>query len=565
MPGSGRFNPTRGGLLRWLLAIVFIIGLCGVLTARAGTDTEAVTLVLGRSVVVTAPWPTVRVAVTDPTVANVQVLTPEQVLVQGLKVGTTDIILWNEDESQTWQRRVVVSLDVEKIRATLADLFPTAELTVDDSDDVLLVRGLVRSADQAEQLHEFLGKSKIEYVDMTSVAGVQQVQLQVRVAEVSRDALRQLGMNWFAADEDFFFGQQLGDGALANVDIGTPGGLVDSDLSWVVDPVFPGAASNVFLGFPNSDLAFYMRALSEDGYLRILANPTLVALSGEEATFLAGGEYPIPVIQGSSGGAAGGNNAITIEYKEYGVRLTFLPQVLGDGGIRLRAAQEVSQLSDAGAVTIGTVVVPALVSRRAETTMELKSGQSFAMAGLLQRTDTVSNSRLPGLGDLPVVGALFRSVRYQEEETELVILVTAALVEPISPATTPPMPGVTYTAPNDWELYIEGRLEGKTPVMLDAATMKWMKDAGLDHLVGPGAWASYGTDQSATTEPGESAEPSGPMTGEGQTEESLPEETAAPQSNTGRAAKPKTSLASTGSRGRAPLWPWANLGDLPAF
>jgi len=551
MPGSGRFNSTRGGLVRWLCAIVFVMGLSGVLTASVATSGEEVTLIVGRSVVVTAPWPTVRVAVTDPAVANVQVLTPEQVLVQGIKVGTTDIILWSEDEQQTWQRRVVVKLDVERIRSTLADLFPTAELTVSDSDEVLLIRGLLRSTDHAEQLHSFLDKTKITYVDMTSVAGVQQVQLQVRVAEVSRNALRQFGMNWFTTDEDFFFGQQ-------HVDIGTPGGSVAGSLDWVLDPVSPGSAVNVFAGFPDSDLAFYMRALSENGYLRILANPTLVALSGEEASFLAGGEYPIPVVQGSGGGAGGGN-AITIQYKEYGIRLSFQPVVLGDGGIRLRALQEVSQLSDSGAVTIGTVVVPALVSRRAETTLELKSGQSFAMAGLLQHTNTAVTSRLPGLGDLPVVGTLFRSVRYQEEETELVILVTASLVEPISTATTPPLPGVTYTPPNDWELYIEGRIEGKEPAKLDPATMQWMKEAGLDHLVGPGAWASYGDDQSVVVNQREPAE----AAAEQKTENDQPQEADAPQSNASKEVKPKTPRANTDRSSTALPWPYPPA--LPAF
>jgi len=478
----------RGCWVVKLFVTVFIIGLCGALTAKAGAGGEEVTLVVGRSVVVTAPWPTVRVAVTDPTVANVEVLTPEQVLVQGLKVGSTDIILWSENEQETWQQRVVVRLDVDRISKALQELFPTAELKLSDSGEVLLIQGLLRSAEQAEQLHRFLDKTKIEYVDTTSVAGVQQVQLQVRVAEVSRDALRQLGMNWFYTDEDFFFGQSYPAG-LASISIGTPGASVDDNLDWILGPVVPGSAATVFGGFPDADLALFLNALAENGYLHILANPTLVALSGEQASFLAGGEYPIPVAQAGAGAVAAA--AITIEYKEYGTRLSFLPVVLGDGGIRLDASQEVSQLSEAGAVEMAGTIIPALITRRAETTLELKSGQSFAMAGLLQRTNTARNSRLPGLGDLPVIGALFRSVRYQEEETELVILVTASIVEPFSAATPPPLPGVTHMVPTDWELYAEGRIEGKEPAKLDSATIQWIKDMGLNELVGPGAWASY--------------------------------------------------------------------------
>jgi pilus assembly protein CpaC len=495
MSNLGRSLMRRRGLVGWFCAIVFIIGICGALAAKADVGEDGINLIVGRSAVVTAPWPTIRVAVTNPTIANVEVLTPEQVLVQGLKVGSTDIIFWSEDEQQIWQQRVVVRLDVDAISKTLQALFPTAELKLSDSGEVLLIQGLLRSGDQAEQLHRFLETAKITYVDTTCVAGVQQVQLQVRVAEVSRDALRQLGMNWFTNDEDFFFGQRQG--SLASIDIGVKGGpSVDDDLDWVfLSDVKSSSAVTILAGFPKSDLTLFLNALAENGYLRTLANPTLVALSGEQANFLAGGEYPIPIAQSGAGMGGGGTAAITIQYKEYGVRLSFLPVVLGDGGIRLNASQEVSQLSLAGAVEIvAGSPVPALITRRAETTLELKSGQSFAMAGLLQRTNSAANSRLPGIGNLPVIGALFRSVRYQQEETELVILVTASVVEPFSTATPPPLPGVTHTPPNDWELYVEGRIEGREPAKLDPATIQWFKDMGLNELAGPGAWASYEDD-----------------------------------------------------------------------
>jgi pilus assembly protein CpaC len=232
--------------------------------------------------------------------------------------------------------------------------------------------------------------------------------------------------------------------------------------------------------------------------MRILANPTLIALSGEEASFLAGGEFPIPVVQGGAGGGLS-TTAITIQYKEFGVRLIFRPVVLGDNVIRLRAMQEVSELTDIGALVIQGFSVPALRSRRAEATMELQSGQSFAMAGLLQHGDSAVTSRIPGLGDLPVLGPLFRSVRYRNSETELVILVTASLVEPMSLATAPPLPGATYVPPNDWELYVEGRIAGKAPARVDPASAEWLQRMGLDHLVGPGAWDSYEGEDPAPT------------------------------------------------------------------
>jgi pilus assembly protein CpaC len=471
----------------WLWAIVFIIGLSAVPQAHGALDTEPITLISGQSSVIQTPWPTVRVAVTDPKVADVQVLTPEQVLVQGISVGATDLILWSEGEQESLQRRVIVTLDVETISNTLGRLFPTADLEVSDSGEVLLIQGLLRSADQAEQLHRFLEKSKLDYVDMTSVAGIQQVQLQVRVAEVSRSATRALGISAYQTDGRFFWGQRLN----ANqINIGAAGDQVAGDsLAFVTpeDGIGAGSLVTLFAGFPHSNLEIFLQALAENSYLRLLANPTLVALSGEQADFLAGGEFPIPVPQTRGGGSG----TITIEYKQFGVHLLFEPVVLGDGSIRLHAIQEVSELSDVGGLVLEGYTVPGLITRRAESTLELKSGQSFAMAGLIQNKNSAINSRIPGLGDLPILGPLFRSVKYQNDETELVILVTASLVEPLNLANTPPLPGATHAKPSDWELYAEGRLESATPAKLDPAAAEWLREMGLDDLVGPGAWDTY--------------------------------------------------------------------------
>ncbi len=476
-----------------LIALLCAVGLAGALRAQADVDSEPIVLIAGRSVVVRAPWSTVRVAVTDPKVADVQVLTSEQVLIQGLKVGTTDLILWAADDQQkTWQRRVIVQLDVADIQTSLRRVFPSAQIEAGASGEMLLVRGLLRSSDQAVQLKDFLEKTKVPYVNMTSVAGVQQVQLQVRVAEVSRAAIRQLGINGVGTDKSFFFGQKVG-GVTPSIDIGPAAQTFPpsdfENLSWAMPEggITAGSSVTLLAGFPKSDLEVYLQALAENQYMRLLANPTLVALSGEEASFLAGGEFPIPVPQNSGTGG----QTITIQYKQFGVLLSFRPVVLGDGGIRLRAIQEVSELTETGALVIQGYSVPGLTTRRAEATMELKSGQSFAMAGLLRSSDAAVNSRIPGLGDLPVIGPLFRSVRYRHEETELVILVTASLVEPMSTAQTPPLPGVAHRSPEDWELYSEGRLEGKEPAKIDPASQQWLRDMGLAGLVGPGAWDTY--------------------------------------------------------------------------
>ncbi len=481
---------TGLGIILWLAVPVAMPA------AEAPADNAEITLIVGRSTVIKSPWPTVRVAVTDPKIADVQALTQDQVLIQGLKVGATDLILWSDDEQKTLQRRVAVRMDANTVRGSIQSLFPNAVLDVNESGEVLLVRGTVRSADQAQQLKEYLDRTKTPYVNMTVLAGVQQVQLQVRVAEVSRAAVKALGINaFYAGSKSFFFGQRVGSssgGAIVpSIDIGPAGGQNVANPLIFTTPdngISSSPLVTVFAGFPRANLEFFFQALAENQYMRILANPTLIALSGEEANFLAGGEYPIPVVQGTTGGTS---NAITVEYKEFGVRLIFRPMVLGDNTIRLRAMQEVSQLTDVGALVIQGFRIPALSTRRAEATMELKSGQSFAMAGLLQHVDSAITSRIPGLGDLPVLGPLFRSVQYRNDETELVILVTAALVEPMSMATAPPVPGTTYMPPDDWELYLGGRIEGRAPARLDPASAAWLKEMGLDRLMGPGAWDTY--------------------------------------------------------------------------
>jgi pilus assembly protein CpaC len=466
-------------------------------TTKTTTEQGKISIVAGQSRVLQAPWPTIRVSVTDPKIADVQILTPTQILLQGVKVGSTDLILWNKDETEIWQLTVSVTLDVATHQQKLDKMFPNCELELDQSGTVLLVKGLLRNVNQAEKLREYLEKTGIEYLDMTSVAGLQQVQLEVRVAEVSRTAIRALGMNIYNQGHDNFFGNYF-----FGVQPGSSTGRGGSELGLTGLAAMTASPVTVFAGFGN-DWRVFIQALAENQYLRVLANPTLVALSGEEASFLAGGEFPIPVPQSSGSGGAGGTT-ITIEYKKFGVQLVFRPIVLGDGTIQLKVAPEVSELTTVGSVTLDNFVVPALNTRTFETTLELKSGQTFAMAGLIKKNDTAINSRVPGLGDLPVLGALFRSVRYTRGETEMVVLVTATLVEPLNLAETPPLPGFMDDEPNDWELYIEGKIDGTYLPKVNSADAEWMRQMGLDKLIGPGAWDYYdnpATPSKADTKP----------------------------------------------------------------
>ena len=466
---------------------------------RAEAQVErSIPMYVGESRLIDAPWPVKRVSVNNPAVADVDVISPQQVQLQGIGPGITDLTLWSEDD-RIWRARVEVELDLRKLQGQLNKLFPAANLQLSQVGEVIAVSGSFARAEEAMHLRSFLTSSKLNYLDMTSIAGLQQVQLRVRVAEVSRNALRSLNVNAFWDQGRFFGGNQLGGsgGPFTPMSGGIPDGstLGAGRLPFQVTEgnISVPPTAQLFAGFPNSDLEIFINALAENQYLRTLAEPTLIAASGESATFLAGGEVPIPVSD-----VQGGNTQISIEYREYGIRLAFKPFVLGGGTIRLSVTPEVSELTDVGAITVLGSRIPALRTRRVNSTFEMQSGQTFAIAGLIERSTNAQNSRIPGLGDLPVLGAMFRSVRYQTSETELMVLVTASLVEPQSVRMEDvPYPGMMHKKPGPWRFYVEGQLEAKHPRTLTPAQQDRLSNLGLNKLNGPGAWASYETvDQS---------------------------------------------------------------------
>jgi pilus assembly protein CpaC len=446
------------------------------------SDHEQIGMSVGRSHLLRAPWPVAKVSVAEPGIADVQVAAPDQVVVLAKSVGRTDVVLWNED-GETVINVIDVHVDLIELQQDLDRIFPGTSLRVDKSRDLVTIHGLFNRAEQAQRLREYLEAAEIKHIDLTSVAGVQQVLIRVRIADASRTALRSLGVDTFYNGSDFFGGSILNDlvSVTDPVDlVGGGGGALGAVL---------GGGTTLFAGIPDADLTFFLEALEDNQYMRTLAEPSLVAASGEEASFLAGGEFPIPVVQDAGGGAGG--SSITIEFKEFGIRLTFRPTVLGDNTIRLQLAPEVSQLSDVGAVQIEGFSIPSLVTRRAQTTLEMHSGQTFALAGLIDQQTAAQSRNTPGLGNVPVLGALFRSVRYEQLDTELVVLATVSLVEPLSIVGDRPVPGDLHDEPDDWELYANGHIEGRTPDVRSEAHAEWMRERGLGNLKGPGAWQSH--------------------------------------------------------------------------
>lgn len=449
---------------------------------RQDESSTVTTIVVGGSSLVSVDGRIEQVIVVDDSVADVHPVDADEVLLVGRSPGTTDIVLRLES-GITVTRRLQVGLDEQELESRIKGLFDL-DLAVEQVGTNVAVRGDVPDVESARRLTRFMDETGMLWVDLTRIPGVRQVQLQVRIAEASRSALRQLAFGGVVGGTGFFAGAQAPGttSPFQRVGISPTGGAPVGAADFRYQPSTVSSATTLFAGVPAANLEFYLQALDENRYLRLLAEPNLVAASGAEATFLVGGEFPVPVVQGST---VGGGSTVTVQYKEFGVRLVFRPEVLGDGRIRLEVAPEVSELSELGAISQNGFNIPSVVTRRSSTTVELGTGQSFAMAGLLRTIEEGRVSRVPMLGDLPVLGPLFRSVRYEKEETELVVIVTASLVEPLDDAFRRPVPGDLHVTPDDWELFVEGRLAGEVVVGTPIDRLKAM---GLGGIKGPGAW-----------------------------------------------------------------------------
>ncbi len=405
-------------------------------------ETVAVELNGGKLVQLERPASTVFVA--NPEIADVQVKSPQLVYLFGKAAGETTLFAIDKADKAIVSRRVQVTHNLARLHDSIATFHPDLDVTATSVQGALVLSGTVPSGREAEDLTQlaaaFLGEGQ-PLINRLAISQPSQVNLRVRVAEISRDVTKQFGFNWDAAVDggSFAFG----------VATGRPATLGGAPLTRV------GDTNSIFGGFTegNVDLNGVIDALETQGLIKVLAEPNLTALSGEGASFLAGGEFPILV--------PAGDGTLGVQFKVFGVSLAFTPTVLGKR-ISLHVRPEVSQLSSAGAVDFAGFSIPALTTRRAETVVELGSGQSFAIAGLLQDNTTQDISKLPGLGDLPVLGALFRSDRFQRQETELVIIVTPYIVRPVAARqVTSPTDG--HIAPHDAERLFMGSTSRRQP------------------------------------------------------------------------------------------------------
>lgn len=414
---------------------------------------------LSKSQVFRADRAFTKALIGNPEVADILPLSNQSLHVIGKKMGTTTLTLYGAGNQLVQVVDIVVGPDVVSLRRQFADLMPGEKIGAQISNDAIVLTGTASSGvavDKAVQLATTYAGTSEKVVNMLSLGAAQQVMLEVRFSEVNRQAAKNIGINhtWTGSRTYGSIGNLAKDSVVATSDAGSPVIKLDG----LADAFGVGTLSTTIGGI---NLFSSLDALESKGLVKTLAEPTLVALSGETASFLAGGEFPIPVLQtnGSVSGSNGGSAGITIEFKPFGVSLAFTPTVLADGVISLIVAPEVSSIDPTSSVTVGGLTIPGLQTRRAKTVVELRDGQSFALAGLLRNDFRDTVRQLPVLGSLPIIGALFRSSGFQKQETELVIIVTPRLVKPIQNVADIRLPTDRVGNPHELDLFLMGRTD----------------------------------------------------------------------------------------------------------
>jgi len=496
-------------LMYAILAVSLLAGVGSIDTAAAqdiGSSRERMAIgaslemavPLFKARVVTLDTPALRVAVGNPDVADIVVIRPSELYVLGKDIGTTNVLLWDRDDRLVGTISVEVVHDLGSLKAKFHQLLPGQAIEVHSAQRSVVLTGTVsdavsmsaavrlaegylaqvQTAKKTDQFEQQSGshredKSVGSVINLLQIGGAQQVMLEVKVAEVARSELKRLNVQFNAFQQgDKWSGGGVNGGATFPdviftdpIDGRMP--VFDGSAPWgpVVDEFAPTdmAIQNqgLFASFLSGSFLFNtaIDAAKEKGLAKILAEPTLTTLTGQEAKFLSGGEFPIPVPQGTNG-------TVTIEFKEFGVGLKFLPVVLNSGHINLKVNVSVSELSDCSSVvvqsqsTTRSFLVPCLSSREASGTVELGDGQTMGLAGLINDSLREVVTKFPGLGSIPVLGALFRSQQYRKGETELVILVTPRLAKPLPPGGIP-LPTDNFVEPSDAEFYLLGRTEGR--------------------------------------------------------------------------------------------------------
>lgn len=402
---------------KWIKFWVVLFLLCTFASSYAqwsGENTQVLNLEVNKGDMLEVNQEIGTIFLADPSVVDYHLKAPGVLYLYAKKIGETSLFATDKAGKIIFKYTVRVTKNLAELNYLLRQIIPGHHITVLSSGDNIILRGSVKSiamASDARRIAEKFAGDPTKVLSFLRVVAPTQVNLRVQVIEMDRSIIRSLGINWSANFNTPSF------------KVGLNPNFVPSDFSATGGGTVNGATLNGLLQNGNASIQAIVNILEQNGLVTVLSEPNLTALSGQTASFLVGGEFPIPVPQGQNG-------TVTILFKKFGVSLAFTPTILEDGKINLQVRPEVSQLTTQGAVTISGFQVPALSTRRADTTVELKSGQSFSIAGLLQNNANKMVQQMPGLGSLPVLGKLFRSQRFQRDETELLILVTPYIVAP---------------------------------------------------------------------------------------------------------------------------------------
>lgn len=411
-------------------------------------------LLVGRSLVITSPNRIKRVSLADPTIAEAVVVSPTQVVINGKVPGGVSLILWDESgQSQSFE--VLVEIDVLGLTQKIHEVFPAEPVQVETSKDMVMLSGRISSAEVADKILEVVKSSTPKVTSLMEIppTPVAEISLQVRFAEVNRQAVQQLGVN-ILRNFGSNMPMSIGTGQFSPVQLGTTQSVTSngstSQTNTSGNDFLISDLLNVAVFRPDINLAVFIKALQENNVLEILAEPNLLTESGKQASFLAGGQFPYPVVQGTGGST--GSTSVTIQFKEYGVRLSFTPTLMPGGLIHLKVEPEVSSLDYTNAVTLQGFVLPGVATNRVDSEMNLKDGQSFAIAGLLDNRVTEQFEKIPGIGNIPILGKLFQSRTLNKSDNELLVLVTPHIVQPLEPTDVPtgpvfPLPFMESTVP----------------------------------------------------------------------------------------------------------------------
>jgi pilus assembly protein CpaC len=448
---------TRRVLSLSMLMLLTVAGL-GAQQPQPGQISQ-ISVTAGRSTIVSTDFDVTRIAVTNPEIADATVVQPREILIDGRAAGTISLILWGDNARLQYD--IVVEQPITSLEQQLHRLFPDETIEVTSNADGIVLSGRASSTQVMLRIAEVVraASPKANVINMLQVPGgsdAQQVMLQVRIAEVNRAAVMELGTSFFTGATGV--GNWLGRGTTGqfpSVEFSELSRSVTRDPSGAETRSLDGKMEfsdflNIFLFNTDWNAGTLIRALKQTGYFQSLAEPNLIAYNNKEASFLAGGEFPIPIVNGVG--------QVSIEYKEFGVRLNFTPTIAGDL-IRLRVRPEVSELDFNNGITLEGFRIPALSVRRAETEVELRDGQSFAVAGLIDNTAQTNRAAIPLLSQIPIIGHLFASKAERQERTELLVLITPRLVRPLNPDEVPALPTLPgrFLPPGD---DLGDRLEG---------------------------------------------------------------------------------------------------------